>query len=58
VLQNKLNRLMPIGLLLMASGLMPHNFAQGRVINFSTGFLIGMSLVFVIVGFVRKSRFR
>jgi hypothetical protein len=55
--QNKLNRLLPIGLLLLASGLILHNFAQGRAVNFSAGLLIGMSLVFIIAGFVRQMRF-
>lgn len=56
MLQNKLNHLLPIGLLFLASGLILHNFAHGRAVNFSAGFLIGMSLVFMIVGFLRLLR--
>ncbi|HEX3820130.1 MAG TPA: hypothetical protein VHW45_07350 [Candidatus Sulfotelmatobacter sp.] len=55
--QKKLSRLLPIGLVLLAAGLVLHNFLHSRVVNFSAGLLIGMSLVFMIAGFVRQSRF-
>ena len=57
VLYDKLNRLLPVGLLLLAAGLILHNFAQGRATNFTAGFLIGMSLVFLIAGVIKGSRF-
>ena len=56
MLQNKFRRLLPIGIVLLATGLILHNFAHGRFYNFSSGFLIGMSLVFVIAGFVMRWR--
>jgi hypothetical protein len=54
--QDKLNRLLPVGLVMLATGLILRNFAQGRFSNFGAGLLIGMSLVFMIAGFVRLSR--
>ena len=48
----KLHRLFPIGTLLLAAGLVLHNWTHGRYTEFTAGLLIGMSLVFVIAGFV------
>lgn len=54
----KFNRLLPIGLLMLAVGLILHNYARSHAFNFSAGFLIGMALVFMIAGFVSMSRRR
>jgi len=56
MLRNKLIRLLPIGLLLLAAGLLLHNFFHGRHTEFSSGLLIGMSLVFIIAGSVARAR--
>jgi hypothetical protein len=56
VLQRKLNRLLPIGLLMLATGLLLHNWMHGRYTEFAGGFLIGMAAVFMIAGFVAHSR--
>jgi hypothetical protein len=55
VLQRKLNRLLPIGLLMLATGLLLHNWMHGRYTEFAGGFLIGMAAVFMIAGFVAHS---
>jgi hypothetical protein len=54
--QTKLNRLLPVGLLLLAAGVFLHNFTHARSSEFASGLLIGMSLVFLIAGFVSRSR--
>lgn len=53
---DKLNRLLPIGMMVLAAGLFLRSFAHGHISNFGAGFLIGMSLVFMIAGLVRISR--
>jgi len=40
---------------MLAAGLLLHNWTHGRYTEFTAGFLIGMSLVFMIAGFVRHS---
>lgn len=55
MLQRKLNRLLPIGLLMLATGLLLHNWMHGRYTEFAGGFLIGMAAVFMIAGFVAHS---
>lgn len=56
MLRRKLNRLLPIGLLMLATGLILHNWVHGRHTDFAGGFLIGMAAVFMIAGFVGHSR--
>jgi len=56
VLHRKLSRLFPIGVLMLAAGLMFHNFLHGRYTEFTAGFLIGMSAVFMIAGFIGQRR--
>lgn len=41
---------------MFAVGLTLHNFTHGRYIEFAAGFLIGMSLVFMIAGTLGRSR--
>jgi hypothetical protein len=52
----KMNSLLPIGMLMLAGGLILHNFTHARYSEFTGGFLIGMSLVFMIAGFVWRNR--
>lgn len=52
----KLHYLFPIGTLLLAAGLLLRNWTHGRYTEFTAGFLIGVSIVFMIAGFVRHSR--
>lgn len=52
----KLHYLFPIGTLILAAGLVLHNWTHGRYTEFTAGFLIGMSIVFMIAGFVWQSR--
>jgi hypothetical protein len=56
VLRKKLTRLLPVGVLMLAVGLIVHNFIHGRYAEFAGGFLIGMSAVFMIAAFVGRSR--
>ncbi len=56
MLHRKLSRLLPIGVLMLAAGLMLHNFVHGRYTEFTAGFLIGMSAVFMIAGSVGRMR--
>jgi len=56
VLRHRFNRLLPIGVVMLATGLMLHNFAHARISEFTSGLLIGMSAVFMIAGFVGKMR--
>lgn len=41
---------------MLAAGLVLHNWTHGRYTEFTAGFLIGMSIVFMIAGFVWQSR--
>jgi hypothetical protein len=52
----KMNRLLPIGLLMLAAGLILHNFLRAHYSEFAGGFLIGMALVFMIAGLVWRRR--
>ena len=54
MLHRKLSRLLPIGVLMLAAGLMLHNVVHGRYTEFTAGFLIGMSAVFMIAGFISQ----
>ena len=56
MLRNKISRLLPIGLACLGSGLLIHNSLHGRYVEFSSGVLIGVSLVFIIAGFAAHSR--
>lgn len=51
----KLNRLLQLGLLLLAAGGILRIFTRTRYSEFAGGLLIGMSLVFMIAGFLRRS---
>lgn len=56
MLYRKLNRLLPIALLMLAAGLSLRIFMHARHSEFVSGFLIGMSLVFMIAGLASQSR--
>ncbi len=56
MLHRKLSRLLPIGVLMLAAGLILHNFLHGRYTEFTAGVLIGMSAVFMIAGSVGRIR--
>jgi hypothetical protein len=49
--------LLPVGLILLAAGLILHNWISGARAEFPAGFLIGMSIVFMVAGFLKRSRF-
>ena len=49
-----LNRLLLIGRLPLAGGLLFEKLVNGRYIQFIAGFMIGMSLAFMITGFVTQ----
>ena len=54
MLHRKFNRL--VRLLMLSGGLVLHNWIHGRYTEFAGGFLIGMSIVFMIAGFAGRSR--
>lgn len=56
VLQRRLTRLLPIGVLILAAGLLLHNFLHARYSEFAAGLFIGISAVFIIAGTVGRSR--
>jgi hypothetical protein len=58
VSSTRLHYLFPIGTLMLAAGLLLHNWAHGRYAEFTAGFLIGMSIVLMIAGFVKAPRAR
>jgi uncharacterized membrane protein YccC len=49
-----LGRLFPVGVLMLSGGLLLHNFLHARSIEFAAGFLIGMSIVFLIAKSVKR----
>jgi hypothetical protein len=56
VSSTRLYYLFPVGTIMLAAGLLLHNWTHGRYTEFAAGFLIGMSIVLMIAGFVRHSR--
>ena len=55
-MRKNLSRLVPIGLVLLSSGLLLNRWMHGDYAESISGFLIGISLVFIVAGFVRHSR--
>ena len=51
----KLSRLLPTGLVLLATGLLLHNWMHGDYAESISGFLIGISVVSMIAGFAGRS---
>ncbi len=56
MLRKNLSRLVPIGLVLLSGGLLLNHWIHGDYAESISGFLIGLSLVFIIAGFVGRSR--
>lgn len=54
--QRKMNRLIPVGLLVMSSALIYRNFMHGRASDFAVGLLMGISIGLMIVGLVKQRR--
>ena len=54
MLKRNLNRLFPIGALMLSGGLLLHNFLHARYTEFAAGFLIGMSIMFLVAGSLKK----
>jgi hypothetical protein len=52
----KLNRLLPIGLLFLAAGFMLHLWTKGDYFESAAGFLIGISIVFILLGLAQRGR--
>lgn len=53
--RNYWKNLLPIGLLSLSAGLILHNFLHTRYSEFAAGLLIGISIVFIIAGFVKSA---
>jgi hypothetical protein len=51
-----MNVFIRVGLLALAAGLLVRLFAHANYSEFGGGFLIGLSLVFILFGMVRRSR--
>ena len=56
MLHRKMSLVLPIGLVLFATGLLLHNWMHGDYAESIAGFLIGISLVCLIAGFFGSSR--
>lgn len=54
--RKRISQLVPLGVVLLASGLLLHNWMHGDYADSISGFLIGVSLVFIVFGFVRIKR--
>jgi hypothetical protein len=51
-----MNVFIRVGLFALAAGLLVRLFAYANYSEFGGGFLIGLSLVFILFGMVRRSR--
>lgn len=56
MIRTKLSFLVPVGSLALAAGLIVQLWAHGRSSHFIAGFLIGISLVFLIAGLMGRSK--
>ena len=54
--RSQLNRLLPIGLLMLGAGLLLHIWMPGDYAESASGFLLGISAVFIVFGFLRQKR--
>jgi hypothetical protein len=54
VLKKSLDRLFPVGALMLSGGLLLHNFQHARSTEFTAGFLIGLSIVFLIASSAKR----
>jgi hypothetical protein len=53
MLQSKANRLIPVGLLMLAGGLMLRVLVSGPRSESASAFLMGIALVFIAFGFLK-----
>ena len=51
--RHRLSRFVPVGLLVLVAGIFLQHFTHERYSDFAGGFLMGMSLVFLIYGLVK-----
>jgi hypothetical protein len=56
MVRRKLNRFIPVGLLLLCVGITLRSWMHTRYSAFAAGFLMGIALVFIIAGFVQQHR--
>jgi hypothetical protein len=54
--QRKINRLVPVGLLLLMAGIFLQHFTHERYSDFAGGFLMGVALVVLIFGLAQKTK--
>lgn len=54
--RSKLNPLLPIGLLMLGAGLLLHIWMHGDYAQSASGFLLGLSVVFILFGFLSQKR--
>ncbi len=54
--RRKVHLLIPVGLLMMSSALLWHNFMHDRFSDFAVGLLMGVSLGMIILGSIRQKR--
>ena len=54
--QRKINRFVPIGLLLLMAGIFLQHFTHERYSDFAGGFLMGVALVLLIFGLAQKMK--
>lgn len=54
--RRKVHPLIPVGLLMMSSALLWHNFMHDGFSDFTVGLLMGVSLGMMILGLIRQRR--
>ncbi|MGA8212190.1 MAG: hypothetical protein WB799_01250 [Candidatus Sulfotelmatobacter sp.] len=54
--QSRISPFVPVGLLALVAGIFLQHFTHGRYSDFAGGFLMGMSLVFLIFGVAQKMK--
>ena len=54
--QRKINRFVPVGLLLLMAGIFLQHFTHERYSDFAGGFLMGVDLVVLIFGLAQKTK--
>jgi len=54
--QRKISPLVPVGLIALVAGIVLQHFTHERYSDFAGGFLMGMGLVFLIVGYAQKMK--
>jgi hypothetical protein len=54
--QRKINRFVPVGLLLLMAGIFLQHFTHERYSDFAGGFLMGVALVVLIFGLAQQTK--